>query len=85
MPLISNDLFHSLAAQNGSGGGQGVDTAVCQQGAALPYSQEGSAFAGLSSIAFKAQTDARVAALPSAGTALMGAYTAGTVTGWYIC
>ncbi|XP_076596926.1 RNA-binding protein 10 [Chaetodon auriga] len=64
-------------AQNGSGGGQSVDTVVYQQGAAVAYSQEGNEFSGLDGTTFKAQVDARVASLPSAGAALMGAYTGG--------
>nr|XP_046252043.1 RNA-binding protein 10 isoform X2 [Scatophagus argus] len=64
-------------AQNGSGGGQSVDTAIYQQGAAVAYSQEGNEYCGQDGTTFKAQADARVAALPSAGAALMGAYTGG--------
>ncbi|XP_040905900.1 RNA-binding protein 10 isoform X2 [Toxotes jaculatrix] len=64
-------------AQNGSGGGQSTDTAVYQQGAAVTYNQEGHEYSGPDSTTFKAQADARVPALPSAGPALMGAYTGG--------
>ncbi|XP_041656204.1 RNA-binding protein 10 [Cheilinus undulatus] len=66
--------------QNGSGGGQSTDTAVYQQGAAVTYSQEGNEYAGQDSTSFKAQADVRVAALPSSGAALMGAYTVGGAT-----
>ncbi|TKS77664.1 RNA-binding protein 10 G patch domain-containing protein 9 [Collichthys lucidus] len=65
-------------AQNGSSGGQGIDTAVYQQGAAVTYSQEGNEYSGLDGTTFKAQADSRVAGLPGAGTALMGAYTGGS-------
>ncbi|XP_071332453.1 RNA-binding protein 10 [Trachinotus anak] len=64
-------------AQNGSGGGQSIDTAVYQQGAAVTYNQEGHEFSGPDGTTFKAQADTRVPALPSAGAALMGAYTGG--------
>nr|XP_020471946.1 RNA-binding protein 10-like isoform X2 [Monopterus albus] len=64
-------------AQNGSGGGQSVDTAVYQQGTAVTYNQEGSEYSGPDSTNFKAQADARVAVLPSAGAALMGVYKVG--------
>lgn len=82
--LKKKNLFHSQTAQNGSGGGQSTDTAVCQQGAAVSYSQEGNVYSGLDGTTFKAQTDARVAALPSAGAALMGSYTGGPAPGWYM-
>ncbi len=83
---FSLTLFQSQAAQNGSGGGQSIDTAVYQQGAAVTYSQEGSEYSVLDGTTFKAQADARVTALPGAGTALMGAYTGGAAPGWYhIC
>ncbi|TMS16258.1 RNA-binding protein 10 [Larimichthys crocea] len=65
-------------AQNGSSGGQSIDTAVYQQGAAVTYSQEGNEYSGLDGTTFKAQADSRVAGLPGAGTALMGAYTGGS-------
>uniref|UniRef100_A0A4W6EWS7 RNA binding motif protein 10 n=1 Tax=Lates calcarifer TaxID=8187 RepID=A0A4W6EWS7_LATCA len=64
-------------AQNGSGAAQSIDTAVYQQGAAVTYSQEGREYSGPNGTTFKAQADARVPALPSAGAALMGAYTGG--------
>ncbi|XP_042347683.1 RNA-binding protein 10 isoform X2 [Plectropomus leopardus] len=64
-------------AQNGSGGGPSIDTAVYQQGAAVTYSQEGNEYSGLDGTTLKGQADARVAALPGAGTALIGAYTGG--------
>lgn len=70
-------------AQNGSSGGQSIDTAVYQQGAAVTYSQEGNEYSGLDGTTFKAQADSRVAGLPGAGTALMGAYTGGSAPGWY--
>lgn len=57
---------------------------MCQQGAAVSYSQEGNVYSGLDGTTFKAQADARVAALPSAGAALMGAYTGGPASGWYM-
>ncbi|KAM7411808.1 hypothetical protein PAMA_021673 [Pampus argenteus] len=60
-------------AQNGSGGGQSIETAVYQQGAAVTYNQEGHEYSGPNGTTFKA--DARVAT--STGAALMGAYTAG--------
>lgn len=69
-------------AQNGSGGGQSIDTAVYQQGAAVTYNQEGHEYSGPDGTSFKTQTDARVPALPGAGTALMGAYTGGAAPGW---
>ncbi|XP_044065667.1 RNA-binding protein 10 [Siniperca chuatsi] len=65
--------------QNGSGGSQSIDTAVYQQGAAVTYNQEGNEYTGIDGTTFKGQADARVAALPSAGAALMGAYTGGAV------
>lgn len=97
MSFVSHQIFHSCVchfspncltqtAQNGSGGGQSIDTAVYQQGAAVTYSQEGHEYSGPDSTAFKAQTDARVPALPGAGAALMGAYTGAAAPGWYrIC
>ncbi|XP_068996757.1 RNA-binding protein 10 [Embiotoca jacksoni] len=63
--------------QNGSGGGQSVDTAVYQQGAAVTYSQEGHEYSGSEGGTFKVQADSRVAALAGAGTSLNGAYTGG--------
>uniref|UniRef100_H2TM22 RNA binding motif protein 10 n=1 Tax=Takifugu rubripes TaxID=31033 RepID=H2TM22_TAKRU len=42
---------------------QGVDTALCQQVAAVAYSQEGNTFSGLDVAPFKPQTDVRVAAV----------------------
>ncbi|XP_065816995.1 RNA-binding protein 10 isoform X2 [Labrus bergylta] len=68
-------------AQNGSGGGQSIDTAVYQQGAAVTYSQEGNDYSGLDGTSFKAQADNTVNALSSSGAALMGAYTGGAATG----
>ncbi|XP_056240284.1 RNA-binding protein 10 isoform X1 [Seriola aureovittata] len=68
-------------AQNGSGGGQSIDTAVYQQGAAVTYNQDGHEYSGPDATTFKAQADARVPALPSAGAALMGAYTGGAAPG----
>lgn len=65
------------AAQNGPSGGLGVDTALCQQGAAVSYSEKGNTFSGLDVSSFKPQTDVRVAPLPGAGAALMGAFPAG--------
>lgn len=56
--------------QNGSGGGQSIDTGVYQQGAAVTYSQDGHEYTGPDGTAFKAQADTRVAALN-------GAYTGG--------
>lgn len=72
-------LFNGFiqTAQNGPSGGQGVDTALCQQVAAVSYSQEGNAFSGLDVAPFKPQTDVRVAALPGAGAAQMGMFPAG--------
>ncbi|XP_029910900.1 RNA-binding protein 10 isoform X2 [Myripristis murdjan] len=64
-------------AQNGSGGGQSVDTAVYQQGAAVTYTQEGQENLGPDASTLKVQAGATGAALPSTGTALMGAYTGG--------
>ncbi|XP_022047500.2 RNA-binding protein 10 [Acanthochromis polyacanthus] len=64
-------------SQNGSSGGQSIDTAVYQQGAAVTYSQEGHGYTGPDSTTFKAQPDTRVVALPSAGAALNGAYAGG--------
>ncbi|KAM9856021.1 RNA-binding protein 10 [Aulostomus maculatus] len=64
------------SAQNGSGGGQSIDAAVYQQGAAVSYSQEGHEYSGpQDGTSFKVQTDTRVAALPAA--ALIGVYTTG--------
>lgn len=71
-------------AQNGPSGGQGVDTALCQQVAAVSYSQEGNAFSGLDVAPFKPQTDVRVAALPGAGATQMGAFPAGQFGHFYI-
>ncbi|XP_059188494.1 RNA-binding protein 10 isoform X2 [Centropristis striata] len=62
-------------APNGSVGGQSIDTAVYQQGAAVTYNQEGNEYSGLDGTTFKTLADVRAAALPGAGTALMGAYT----------
>lgn len=76
-------LFHAQTAQNGAAGGQSIDTAVCQQGAAVSYSQEGNAYSGLDGT-FKSPADAKIAALPGAGVALMGAYTGGSAPGPYI-
>ncbi|XP_026188098.1 RNA-binding protein 10 isoform X2 [Mastacembelus armatus] len=64
-------------ARNGSSGGQGIDTAAYQQGAAVTYSHEGNEYSGPDGTTFKAQADARVAVLPSSGVAPMGAYTVG--------
>uniref|UniRef100_H3DC22 RNA binding motif protein 10 n=1 Tax=Tetraodon nigroviridis TaxID=99883 RepID=H3DC22_TETNG len=64
------------AAQNGPSGGLGVDTALCQQGAAVSYSQKGNTFSGLDVSSFKPQTDVRAAPLPGAGAALMGTFPA---------
>ncbi|KAF3696945.1 RNA-binding protein 10 [Channa argus] len=64
--------------QNGSGGGQSLDTAVYQQGAAVTYNQDGNEYSGPGGTTFKPQVDSRVAAVPSAGVALMSAYSAGT-------
>lgn len=60
-----------------------MDTGVYQQGAAVTYGQDGNEYSGLDGTTFKAQADARIAALPSAGAALMGAYTGGVAPGWY--
>lgn len=76
-------VFFSQTAQNGSGGGQSIDTAVYQQGAAVTYNQEGTDYSGLDGTSFKVQADVRVAALPGAGTALMGAYAGGVAPGRY--
>lgn len=75
--------FHCQNAQNGSSGGQNVDGAVYQQGAAVTYGQDGHEFSLLDGATFKVPTDARVAALPNPGTALMGAYTTGATSGAY--
>lgn len=64
-------------AQNGRSGGQGVETALCQQGAAVSYSQEGNVYSVLDVASFKPQTDVRVATLPGAGAAQMGTFPAG--------
>lgn len=63
-------------AQNASGVGQDVDAAVCQQGAAVTYSQEGHKYSGPDSM-----TDSRGAALPIAGASLNGAYSGEGATG----
>lgn len=65
------------AAQNGPSGGPGVDTALCQQGAAVSYSQKRNTFSGLDVSSFKPQTDVRVAPIPGGGAALMGTFPAG--------
>ncbi|CAJ1085098.1 RNA-binding protein 10 isoform X4 [Xyrichtys novacula] len=65
--------------QNGSGGGQSTDTAVCQQGAAVTYNKDGNEYSGLDGTSFKAQADIRVPALPTSGAALMGAYAGSAV------
>lgn len=72
-------VFNGLiqAAQNGASGGQGVDAALCQQGAAVSYIQEGNTYSGIDVSSFKPQTDVRVAALPGAGAALLGTFPAG--------
>ncbi|XP_037540764.1 RNA-binding protein 10 [Nematolebias whitei] len=59
--------------QNASG--QDVDAAVCQQGAAVTYSQEGLKYSGPDNM-----TDSRVAALSIAGASLNGAYPGGGTT-----
>ncbi|XP_040007857.1 RNA-binding protein 10 [Xiphias gladius] len=64
-------------AQNGSGGGQSVDTTVYQQGAAVTYNQEGHEYSRPDGTTFKAQADARVPAVPIAGAALVRTYTGG--------
>lgn len=74
LPLLFNGFIQT--AQNGPSGGQGVDTALCQQVAAVSYSQEGK-FSGLDVAPFKPQTDVRVAALPGAGAAPLGTFPAG--------
>lgn len=76
-------VFHAQTAQNGAAGGQSIDTAVCQQGAAVSYGQEGNTYSGLDGT-FKSPADAKIAALPGAGVALMGAYTGGSAPGSYV-
>ncbi|XP_029995115.1 RNA-binding protein 10 isoform X1 [Sphaeramia orbicularis] len=66
-------------AQNGSVG-QSVDGAVFQQGAAVTYNQDGHGYSGSDGTSFKGQADTRITALPTAGAALMGAYTTGGAT-----
>ncbi|XP_068600493.1 RNA-binding protein 10 [Brachionichthys hirsutus] len=66
------------AAQNGSGGGQSLETAVYQQGAAVTYSRERNEYSGIDGTTLKAQADVALAALPNAGLLLMGAYMGGT-------
>lgn len=57
-----------------------------QQGAAVTYGQDGNEYPGIDGTTYKTQADVRVAALPSAGAALMGTYTGGAAPGWYrIC
>uniref|UniRef100_A0A8C5NA37 RNA-binding protein 10-like n=1 Tax=Gouania willdenowi TaxID=441366 RepID=A0A8C5NA37_GOUWI len=56
--------------QNGSAGGQSIDTAVYQQGAAVIYPQEGQRYAGSDGTTLNAQTVTRGAALAAAGTTL---------------
>lgn len=80
--FISNGFIQ--AAQNGPSGGQGVDTALCQQVAAVSYSREGNTFSGLDVAPFKPQTDVRIAALPGAGAAQMGTFPAGQFYEFYI-
>ncbi|XP_028308724.1 RNA-binding protein 10 isoform X3 [Gouania willdenowi] len=65
--------------QNGSAGGQSIDTAVYQQGAAVIYPQEGQRYAGSDGTTLNAQTVTRGAALAAAGTTLNGAYTGAAV------
>ncbi|XP_026224140.1 RNA-binding protein 10 isoform X3 [Anabas testudineus] len=66
--------------QNGSVRGQNIDTTVYQQGAAVTYNQEGNEYSGPDGTTFKAQADGRIAAMPSAGAALMGAYAAAAIS-----
>lgn len=76
-------IYRSQTTQNGSVRGPSIDTGVYQQGAAVTYTQEGNEYSGPDGTTFKAQADARVTGLPGAGAALMDAYTAGAVSGWY--
>jgi len=55
---------------------------VYQQGAAVTYNQEGNDYSGLDGTTFKAQADVRVAVLPAAGAAQVGAHTGGGASGW---
>uniref|UniRef100_A0A667WTG1 RNA binding motif protein 10 n=1 Tax=Myripristis murdjan TaxID=586833 RepID=A0A667WTG1_9TELE len=65
---LSDIPTHYKTAQNGSGGGQSVDTAVYQQGAAVTYTQEGQENLGPDASTLKVQAGATGAALPSTGT-----------------
>lgn len=47
----------------------------------MSYSQEANVYPGLDGATFKAQAEARIAVLPGAGVALMGAYTGGPAPG----
>lgn len=76
-------FFNFQTTQNGPGGGQGVDTGVYQQGAAITYSQEGHEYAGQDGTSFKPQADNRVAALTSGVASLNGAYIGGAAPGLY--
>ncbi|XP_062420735.1 RNA-binding protein 10 isoform X2 [Pungitius pungitius] len=64
-------------AQNGSSVINSTDTTVYQQGAAVTYNQDGNEYSGIDGTTFKAQAEARVAALPAVGAAQMGAYAGG--------
>ncbi|XP_035014953.1 RNA-binding protein 10 [Hippoglossus stenolepis] len=64
-------------AQNGSSGGQSVDTGVYQQGSAVAYNQEGHEYSGPDGATFKAQAESRVPALLSVGASLVGTYSGG--------
>ncbi|XP_056157694.1 RNA-binding protein 10 [Lampris incognitus] len=64
-------------AQNDSTGGQELDVAVYQQGAAVTYNLEGQEYSAPDSETFKAQVGPAGTTLPSTGAGLMGAYTGG--------
>lgn len=57
-----------------------TDAAVCQQAAAVSYGEEGTMYSVMDST-LKSPPDPKIAALPAAGVALMGAYTGGAAPG----
>ena len=78
---FSKNTLNAQTAQNGSSGGQSVDTGVYQQGSAVTYNQEGHEYSGPDGATFKAQADARLPALLSLGASLVGTYSGGAAPG----
>lgn len=72
--------FSTFSPKNGPAGSKSADTAVCQQGGAVSYSQEGDLFSGLDGT-LKSIKDTEIAALTGAGVAMIGPYTGGAAPG----